>query len=108
MWQTNNGRFRRDSDTEFLTQIEAGFGGVGPVQTQAFGTSGPGVEEFVLDFEFLGNQRQLGNRGGLFKIDAIVNGNARLQLHDLHNRVAQIAPNPFHLVDRFLGRASGQ
>ncbi len=49
--QTNNGRFRRNCDTEFLAQIEAGFGGVRAMQTQAFGASGPGVEKFVLDFD---------------------------------------------------------
>ena len=60
--QTNNRRFRRNCDTEFLAQIEAAFGGVRAVQTQAFSASGPGVEKFVLDFDFLGNQRQLGDR----------------------------------------------
>ena len=34
----------------------------------------------------------------MFKIDAIIDGDARLQLCDLHNRVAQIAPNPLTLL----------
>src|SRR5207248_277907 len=32
----------------------------------------------------------------------------RLQLRDLNNRVTQIAPDPFHLIDGFPGRAPRQ
>jgi hypothetical protein len=86
---------RAQVNGDVLLQIETSFGRECPVQLDALCAPGPRVEQFVFDFDLSRENRELSRGRHFLQVDAVVNGDARLQVRDFRKRIAEVAANPF-------------
>ena len=93
MRQLDRDLLRVHLDTEFFAQIEAGFDRKGAVQLDPFGAARPGVQHLVLNLDPALDHRELRDRRGLLQINAIVNRDPRLEVSQIYELVAGVAPD---------------
>ena len=90
MRQLHNDDIRPDIDRQVLAQIESRFDRESAMELHVLGTACPRVLQFVFNFDLPRQDDELGRRSGLFEINSVVNGHARLQVRDVDEGVAQI------------------
>ncbi|MBA3272343.1 MAG: hypothetical protein H0T11_00525, partial [Chthoniobacterales bacterium] len=71
-----------------LAQVKTGFDGERAVKFHILRAARPGVGKLMIDLDPHRDEHQLSHLRGLLQVDAIVDGNAGLELRDLDKRVA--------------------
>ena len=107
MWQPDRDFIRAQIHGDVLLQIETGFGRERAVQFYPLRAPGPGVEQFVFDFDLSRENRELGCGGRFLQVDAVVDRDARLQVRDFHKRIAHVAADAFKFRGALFCRARG-
>jgi len=93
--QTDRNLLRPQIDGHVVLQIEPGLGREGGVEFHPLGAAGPGVEQFMFDFDLAGKDGELRGSSCSLEIDPIVNGDARLELRHFHQGVAHVTTHAF-------------